>query len=116
MSKSSDKPGKVNIVMFSEAKIALMKEVRDNWPELGVELVNQESKEWSDQLGTIAAYCNVLVDGMYTGDELETLTDKLFWKLKGKKVGLITAPIGVPIAEFHKPKVSIVTDPSDTKH
>lgn len=101
----------VVIKMFSEAKVALMKEVRDHWPELGKQLIEQESKEWPDQLGTIAAYCNILMDGMYSPGQLEDLTDKLVWKLREKRGAIVikSGPIGVPISEYGKP------DPTDPK-
>lgn len=81
---------------FSEARIALMREIK-NHPELEAQLqgaYEQGVTDWSDQLGIIAAYFNVLMDGMYSQLDLEVLTDKLWHKLVAKRKLLITPPVG----------------------
>lgn len=81
---------------FSEARIALMRELK-NHPELLTQLEDAAAAgttDWSDQLGIIAAYFNVVMDGMYSHLDLEVLTDKLWHKLVAKRRNIITPPVG----------------------
>jgi len=77
--------------MFSEARIALMKEVRTNHPELVFKLQAAGSTDWGTQLGEIAAHVNVLMDGNYMPDELEALYPQLIQKLRKKGQIVITS-------------------------
>lgn len=96
-----DKKGP-SLEYFSEAKIALIREVKVHWPELMQQLAEQESQDWNDQLSTIAAYCFVLLDGFYLPAQLDELADKLVWKLRAKRKGLGSPKIGVPIDQYGK--------------
>ena len=72
--------------MYSEARIAVIREVR-NHPKLVADLkVLGPNAEWPDQLGEIAAYCLVMMDGVYLPHELEKLYDVLYTKLKMKSM------------------------------
>lgn len=71
--------------MFSPARIALQKEVNRH-PPLVQMLTLIDKSDWPAQIGEIAAYCFVVVDGMYMPSELDKLADILYWKLKEKHV------------------------------
>lgn len=88
--------------MFSEAKIALMREVKLHHPDLVTQLVEQESKEWADQLGTIAAYLFIIMDGVYLPAQLEDLTEKLVWKLRAKRKQIASPRIGIALKDLDK--------------
>lgn len=106
--------GKVVFAMFSEAKIELMMEIREHWPELGATLVMEQSKEWPDQLAIIAAYCKIMMDGMYSMQQLEDLTDKLVWELRAKRGALVIKPsIGIKLTDAISPPAM---PGNDTKH
>jgi len=70
--------------MFSEGRIALQREV--NKHPILVALIQQAAAEgngeWGDQIGEIAAFCGIAMDGMYTHSELEYLYPELYFKLK----------------------------------
>jgi hypothetical protein len=88
--------------MFSEARIALCREIVKCWPVLAQQLheVHQENPDitWPDQLGIIAAFCGVVMDGFYSQQQLEELTDKLYWKLHYARKGIIAGvQIGIPL-------------------
>lgn len=105
---------KVHIEMFSEAKIALIKEVQDNWEPIVKALIEAECQDWPEQLGVIAAFCGVALDGYYTPAQLEDLTDKLVWKLRAARRGIATGrPIGTPLKDI---PYSVAKDNTITKH
>jgi len=85
---AADKPhdfndaSKTRIELFSTAKIYLMAEVNRH-PKLCEILYNVDPTDWPLQLGEIAAYCLVLMDGLYTDMELEHLYTELNFRLKG---------------------------------
>ena len=110
-----------SLEFFSDARIALMKEVRDYWPELSRKLVEQRGEdptvEWPDQLGVIAAECKVLLDGFYTPGQMEDLTDKLIWALRAKRSPIAVQPvIGLPLSEYGKDIPSQSKIIKSTKH
>ena len=79
------------IEMFSEARIALMKEVNEHWPVIAQTIANSETGEWSDHLGIIAAWCGIAMDGYYSQAQLEHLTDTLVWRLRAARKGIVMA-------------------------
>lgn len=72
-----------SLEFWSDAKIALIRELY-NHPVLLQQLSEQfpdpaqAMENWPECLGTIAAYCNIILDGIYTHKELENLTATLF--------------------------------------
>lgn len=83
--------------MHSKARIELCREIAHNWPSLSAGLAESDSQEWPDQLGYIAGFCNITMDGFYSKEQLEDLTDKLVWKLRGLRQGISTGSIGVAL-------------------
>lgn len=79
-----------HVVMFSEARIAMELEVRKHPPLMGaLAVAGIQPDDFEGKLAEIAAYCKVLVDGMYTPSELDKLCDILFTKLRAKRGGII---------------------------
>ena len=87
-------PKKINIEMFSEARIELTKESKEH-PELVFclnQIKEQGANEWTDQIACIAAYCYIRVDGLYTGAELDKLAEILLFKLKSMRMVTVDTP------------------------
>ena len=96
---------KIHLEFFSPARIALTREVQTHWPQVMERLAAEGSKEWPDQLATIAAFCDVLVDGHYLEHQLEDLADKLVVALQSKRGPTRISPaIGTSLAEAITPK------------
>ncbi len=67
---------------FSEAQIALNKEVLQH-PMLRIQLQSEApSGEEGEVIGTIAAYCNITMDGTYSRERIENLYSILVEKLQ----------------------------------
>lgn len=97
----------VELEFFDEAKIALIQEVKKYWPEIMADLGAMDSRDWPDQLATIAAHCKIMLDGNYTVAQLDDLTKKLFWELRYLRGAEVISPaIGVPLSSAitHKDK------------
>ena len=80
------------IEMFSEVRIALMKEVREHPPlvEILARLPRTNTPDdWPIQLAEIAAYVVIVVDGEYMPSELEGLYRLCFFKLKEKRAIIV---------------------------
>lgn len=77
--------------MFSEARIALQREV--NRHPLLVEFIQVAAMngqdQWEDQLAEIAAFCGVALDGHYMPSELEVLYDKLYFELRAARTIIV---------------------------
>lgn len=68
---------KVELAYFSPAMVALRTEVNRH-PVLVAQLQELPADaDWADQLAEIAAYCNVVMDGMYSPEDLEILYPQL---------------------------------------
>ncbi|MEY8217473.1 MAG: hypothetical protein RPT13_03930 [SAR324 cluster bacterium] len=80
--------GNEHIEMFSPSRIAVMREANKH-PFLvaNLQALKEEnpSADWPDQVGVIAAYCTVVLDGIYTPAELDTLCGQLIFKLIDKR-------------------------------
>ena len=74
--------------MFSEARIALMREVNQHPPLIEI-LATVDPTDWEAQLAEIAAYVVVVVDGHYTMSELEGLYKMCFFKLNKKRAMIV---------------------------
>ena len=67
---------KVKLVYFSQGRIALNQECTRH-PVLLSLLMDLPDPDWEEQLAEIAAYCNVVMDGLYSQDDLEILYPQL---------------------------------------
>lgn len=75
-------------VLFSEARIALAREVT-NHPDLVELLAEYDPTDFEAQVAEIAAYCKVMVHGDYIALEIDNLCDKLFDILRAKSAGIV---------------------------
>ncbi len=76
------------VVMFSDARIALEKEVRENHPKLAMKILVASKESDSDDemaqgitIGIIAAEFSIVMDGMYSFEQIEHLYDMLYARL-----------------------------------
>ena len=95
MSNIIDK-GNEHLEFFSNARIAVMREVKHHPPLVAqlFELKEENpSADWPDQVGVIAAYCLVMLDGSYMPTELDTLCESLIFKLIDKRKIIVTSKI-----------------------
>jgi hypothetical protein len=71
-----------SVEMFSDSHIAMNKEIT-NHPMLLMQLrVDAPSGEEGEVLGTIAAYCNIKMDGVYSRERIENLYPIIVDKLR----------------------------------
>ena len=75
---------------FSEARIALVKEIR-NHPPLMYMLQQIGPAAWEQQLAEIAAYCFIIVEGTYSPKELDGLYDILIASLRSSNKLIVTS-------------------------
>ena len=80
--------GKFTLEWFPPELQALREEI-DFHPDLKLLLHNQEDKDVYIQICEIAGYCQVLLDGMYTRDNMIDLCGILIGKLQAKRTILI---------------------------
>jgi len=74
----------MNLEMFSEQRIELLKEVKLH-SMLMFMLADYEPTDFEGQLAEITAYLNITVDGYYTPDEIDTLCDICIHKLRRQR-------------------------------
>lgn len=72
-----------HLEFFPESFIALNQEV-SNHPELCRLLAKHPPQETEIRMAEIATYCDIVLDGYYTPEDLEKLADILTKKLKAK--------------------------------
>lgn len=78
-----------HLEFFPESYLALQQELADNHPELAARIAKHPPSEFEFRIAEIAAYCDVILDGYYTPEDLEKLCNLLWTKLKQKSTGLI---------------------------
>ena len=76
--------------MYSEARIAFERELRDNHPltMIKILLASSETGDEIDEgivIGCVAAEFGIIMDGMYSKDQIEHLYDMLFHKLRERR-------------------------------
>ena len=76
------------IEYFPPHMIELQEEIFQH-PELCRLLANHPPQEKEARIAEIAAYCGVLLDGVYDNQDLEDLCELLLKKLREKRVQLI---------------------------
>ncbi len=91
--------------MFSEARVAFEKEIRDNHPKLAMKILiaSKESGVFEDDemdggiaIGTVAAEFNIAMEGWYGPEQIELMYDKLYRKLRDSTSPLtgLLLPVG----------------------
>ena len=79
--------------MFSEHKLAIMRKLHEHPPLVALLKQYDVREEWPEMLGEIAAYNNIIVDGVYTAEELEGLEKLLAQKLWEASIVLAKTPV-----------------------
>lgn len=75
---------------FPESYIELSKECLEH-PRLMALLYDLPvAADFSARLGVIAAYCNILLDDIYTPADMERIAELCIWRLKERKKTIIT--------------------------
>jgi hypothetical protein len=77
---------KVVLQYFTEARVKMIYEC-NNHPVLVAELEALGKVDWAETIGEIAAYCNVMMDGIYTNDDLEILYPQLTKRMTDTRLG-----------------------------
>ena len=78
------------IVMFSDARIAFEKEIRDNHPKLAMKILIASKEQGVPDnefdegiaVGTVAAEFNIAMEGLYAPEQIEFMYDQLWHKLR----------------------------------
>lgn len=95
---------------FDEAKIALGRELHHH-PEILQKIMDAEAQDsYPELLGVIAAHFNIIMDGLYSQDDLNKLAHKLVFKLRATRTGLITPAIGIPAENYGKEVITHAED------
>ena len=76
------------IEYFSEHLIALQEEIF-NHPELCRLLANHPPQEKEARIAEIAAYCGIILNGMYMPEDIDKLCEILHRKLVEKRIQII---------------------------
>jgi len=109
----------IRLEMFSDARIALMREVKEH-PDLLfsiAEVMALGDGSWEDQLGCIAAHCYIVVDGAYSEQDLDKLYDILVFELKTKRcISVVTTGNAKVILLDELEKIGDKKDEPETKH
>ena len=77
-----------NIVMFSQARQALAKEIIEH-PKLMDVLSTNPTADFEEKLAAVAAYCGIAVDGEFTQKEVDTLCELCLKELKKRNVQIL---------------------------
>lgn len=78
------------VELFSKERLELMKEVNRS-PELCAIMEEAQPEDWAEQLAEIAAYCNVMMDGLYSQADLEHLYPQLVMRLQKRRTPIMMA-------------------------
>ena len=81
------------LVFFPPAAIALNLEIAQNHPELARILAQYPGRPLEVKVATVAAYCNLAVDGQFDEIDLENLINILLQKLKQKSMLFVNSPV-----------------------
>lgn len=86
-----------HLEFFSESRIALNKELaQDGHESLWPLLAKYPATEFEMRLAEVAAYCEIILDGVYDAGEVDKLCEILTRKLYEKRTGVIVInPTGV---------------------
>jgi hypothetical protein len=89
-------------VYFPEELLELRNEIQHH-PELVLILEAQPQTDIYIHICEIAAYCDVLVLGTYTHNEILELCKMLLWKLKEKR-SILVLPVGIDTTPVKPPE------------
>ena len=90
----STKPTGPAFEYFPESRIELGRELHKH-PKLMQQIMDADiGDDYAQLVGIVAAHFNILMDGMYTPADIDKLAEKLVFKLRSQRVGIITPPIG----------------------
>lgn len=105
----------MNYELFPTEIIELQREIQ-NHPFL-IEVLNElEADDWTMRLACIAAYCEIILDGVYNRTEILILCDTLTRRLKEKRVLVInTTEVGTITAVPSLDPPSPADDPEARK-
>ncbi len=79
---------------FPEAAIALNEEIAKNHHELANLLAQYPNRPLEVKVATVAAYCNIMVDGWFQENDLDKLIHLLLKKLKEKStLNVMSGPV-----------------------
>lgn len=78
------------IIMFSEARLAFEREIRENHPKIAMKvlLANSQSGTVNDEginMGVVAAEFTIVMNGSYSPDQMETMYTHLYHRLVEKR-------------------------------
>lgn len=73
---------------FPESRLQLAQEVKKH-PDLMEKIQKHPQDEFELILAEIATYCEILLDGYYTQEDLDGLCEILYWKLRNKRSPVI---------------------------
>jgi len=76
--------------MFPPLALELNLEIVNHYPDLANLLAKYPNRPLEVKLATIAAYCNVAVDGDFREKDLEKLFQLLYYKLKEKRTIIVS--------------------------
>jgi len=76
---------------FPEELNALRQEI-DHHPDLKTILAGQADKDVYIQIAEIAAYCGIVLDGLYTREDLIGLCGKMVQHLQSKRAIIVLPP------------------------
>lgn len=77
------------LIYFDESHLELVAEVRRS-PELKQLILDAQPQSTIEALGHIAAYCGIMIDGVYSPDDLTGLIEILIRKLREKRKIIVT--------------------------
>lgn len=78
----------VRLEFFPESRIALSREVAEHPPLLEL-LQKHPQAEFEIILAEIASYCEIVLDGTYSQEDLDKLCDILFKRLRAKRSSIL---------------------------
>lgn len=73
---------------FSDARLELQKEVMQH-PDLMPLLAKHPASEFELRIAEIACYCEIVLDGAYSQQEIDKLCEILTKRLRAKRMGII---------------------------
>jgi hypothetical protein len=82
--------GKLDLRLHSTARSELMREINKQ-PVLCELITLSGHKDWGDIIGEVAAWCNIILDGSYSQEDLEALYPRLTNKLERFRSPIIQA-------------------------
>jgi hypothetical protein len=90
------------LVMFSDARIAFEREIRDHHPKIAMQIILTSREQGVppgevDQgiaIGAAAAYFNIIMEGMYSQEQIEDMYQHLFHKLRDSRKHILNGSSG----------------------